>query len=249
MTIYTCCNKCGCTNIKKNGHDKNGKQQYFCKDCKSGFIIDYFQRNMDDMKKELIKKALLERNSLRGICRIFSVTLTWLLKFAVKLYSETPNDLGANLEHFDGFETAIIKTECDEMWSFVGKKSNKKWIWIIIERSTRQVIAFHIGGRTAKDGKKLWSKIPKKIKDNFIVYTDFLKSYEAFIPKKSHVASGKDAGQTNHIERLNCTIRQRVSRLVRDSLSFSKKIENHTAAIGYFLFHYNLQLRTIIANE
>jgi hypothetical protein len=31
--------------------------------------------------REFFKKALLGRNSLREICRIFKVTLTWLLEF------------------------------------------------------------------------------------------------------------------------------------------------------------------------
>ena len=39
-------------------------------------------------------------------------------------------------------------------------------------------------------------------------------------------AVGKETGLTNHIERLNNTFRQRVSRLVRESLSFSKKLNN-----------------------
>ena len=45
----------------------------------------------------------------------------------------------------------------------------------------------------------------------------------------------------NHIERFNCTLRQRVSRLVRKSLSFSKKLANHIGAIKYFICHYNLE--------
>ncbi|WP_445301921.1 IS1 family transposase, partial [Microcoleus sp. N9_A1] len=44
------------------------------------------------------------------------------------------------------------------------------------------------------------------------------------------------------MERFNCTIRQRVSRLVRKSLSFSKKLENHIAAIWHFVHHYNSNL-------
>ncbi|OQY59115.1 MAG: hypothetical protein B6245_08410, partial [Desulfobacteraceae bacterium 4572_88] len=35
------------------------------------------------------------------------------------------------------------------------------------------------------------------------------------------------------------TMRQRISRLVRKTLSFSKKLENHTAAIWLFIHHYN----------
>jgi IS1 family transposase len=39
----------------------------------------------------------------------------------------------------------------------------------------------------------------------------------------THQKVGKETGLTNHIERLNNTIRQRFSRLVGKSLSFSKK--------------------------
>jgi len=46
--------------------------------------------------------------------------------------------------------------------------------------------------------------------------------------------------KTNHVERFNCTLRQRVSRLVRATLSFSKKLANHIGAIKYFICDYNL---------
>ena len=51
----------------------------------------------------------------------------------------------------------------------------------------------------------------------------------------------KKARKTNHIERFNHTLRQRVSRLVRETLSFSKKLANHIGAIKYFICHYNLE--------
>jgi IS1 family transposase len=50
---------------------------------------------------------------------------------------------------------------------------------------------------------------------------------------------GKETGLTAYIERLNNTLRQRISRLVRKTLSFSKKLENHLGAIWYFINHYN----------
>ena len=40
---------------------------------------------------------------------------------------------------------------------------------------------------------------------------------------------------------LSDTFRQRISRLVRDSLSFSKKMENHVGAVWYFIHDYNAQ--------
>ncbi len=50
----------------------------------------------------------------------------------------------------------------------------------------------------------------------------------------------KLARKTNHIERFNNTLRQRVSRLVREALAFSKKLVNHIGAIKLFICHYNL---------
>ena len=61
------------------------------------------------------------------------------------------------------------------------------------------------------------------------------------MPPARHQPLTKHARQTNHIERFNNTLRQRVSRLVRDTLSFSKKLANHIGAIKYFICHYNLE--------
>jgi insertion element IS1 protein InsB len=54
----------------------------------------------------------------------------------------------------------------------------------------------------------------------------------------------KAARKTNHVERFNGTLRQRLSRLVCSTLSFSKKLTHHTGAIRYFICHYNLTRAT-----
>jgi len=51
--------------------------------------------------------------------------------------------------------------------------------------------------------------------------TDFWEAYAAVLPSKRHQAVGKETGKTSHIERFNNTLRQRVSRLVRKTLSKS----------------------------
>lgn len=48
--------------------------------------------------------------------------------------------------------------------------------------------------------------------------------------------------QMGSIERFNNTLRQRVSRLVRKTLSFSKSLDNHVGAIWYFIHYYNASL-------
>jgi insertion element IS1 protein InsB len=64
--------------------------------------------------------------------------------------------------------------------------------------------------------------------------------YEGVIPAAQHRAISKLARKTNHVERFNNTLRQRVSRLVREALSFSKKLANHIGAIKMFICHDNL---------
>jgi insertion element IS1 protein InsB len=69
------------------------------------------------------------------------------------------------------------------------------------------------------------------------------EAYEKVVPSKRHFAVGKETGLTSYIERLNNTLRQRISRLVRKTLSFSKKLENHIGEIGNFIHEYNQQIR------
>jgi insertion element IS1 protein InsB len=60
------------------------------------------------------------------------------------------------------------------------------------------------------------------------------------MPAEQHKAITKKARTMNHLERFNNTLRQRVSRLVRETLAFSKKLANHIGATKSFICHYNL---------
>ena len=132
--------------------------------------------------------------------------------------------------------------ECDELWSFVGNKGNKQWVWLAIDRATREIVGAYVGDRSRQGAKALWRSLPPVYRQCAVCYTDFWEAYQTVIPGKRHRAVGKDSGQTNRIERFNCTLRQRVSRLVRKTLSFSKKLENHIGAIWTFIHHYNASL-------
>ena len=65
--------------------------------------------------------------------------------------------------------------------------------------------------------------------------------YTGVIPAERHKAISKKARKTNHIERFNNTLGQRLSRLVRASLSFSKTLANHIGAIRFFICNYHLE--------
>ena len=90
--------------------------------------------------------------------------------------------------------------ELDELWSFVGRKKNKVWIWIALCRRTRQVVAWHFGPRDEMSCRSMWDKIPPDYKA-LMCYSDFWDSYAKVIPAHQHHASGKDEGQTNHLPR------------------------------------------------
>ncbi|ELS31884.1 IS1 transposase [Pseudanabaena biceps PCC 7429] len=130
----------------------------------------------------------------------------------------------------------------DELWSFVDDKGNKQWVWLAIDAETREIVGCYIGDRSGDSAQKLWESLPAVYRQCAVIYTDFYSSYPVVLPSKRHRAVGKETGKTNYIERFNGTLRQRVSRLVRKTLSFSKKLENHIGAIWNFIHHYNTSL-------
>lgn len=231
------CPRCQLSHIKRNGHTYYGKQNYQCKLCERQFVVK--NETVSHEKRELIKSLLLERISLRGICRVLKVSLAWLIDFIERQYLETPEDL--RFVEPLAAEIELFCLEADELWSFVARRENKRWIWLILERRTRQIIALHIGDRSQNSALALWAKVPLSLKAQALVLTDCWDAYALAIPSNQHVACEKQSGQVSLIERFNCTLRQRVSRLVRKSLSFSKSDWFHQEAIKYFIAHYNLE--------
>ena len=128
--------------------------------------------------------------------------------------------------------------ELDEVWSYVFKKTNQVWIWLALCRRTRQIVAWMPGPRDPITLRKLWEKIPDAYKCG-TCFSDFWHSYSKVIPQQQHRACAKQEGETNHIERFNLTLRQSVPRLVRKTLSFSKRHLWHYRFIRHFLVIYN----------
>jgi len=46
------------------------------------------------------------------------------------------------------------------MWSFVGKKTNRKWVWLALDINTKEVVGAYIGKRNSEATKKFWSSLP-----------------------------------------------------------------------------------------
>jgi insertion element IS1 protein InsB len=84
--------------------------------------------------------------------------------------------------------------ELDELWSFVWKKADKRWVWIALERHTPQVVAYAIGDRGERSCWRLWERIPESYKRGCF-YSDFWRAYQAIIPEDQHEALGKGSGE------------------------------------------------------
>jgi insertion element IS1 protein InsB len=101
------------------------------------------------------------------------------------------------------------------------RKTEATWIWIALCRQSRQVVAFGVGDRSEATCRRLWDAIPEGYRAA-ICYSDFWAACAAVIPGTRHRPVGKEVGETVHGERYNNTLRQRLGRLVRKTLSFSK---------------------------
>ena len=232
--IYRRCATCGSINIVKNGHDYKGAQKYHCHDCNAFGTLNKKRASSRSLKQQVLD-AYFERVSMRGIQRIFGVARQTLSHWLKEKAASLPNlaDTLAPARPDDVLEL-------DELWSFVLKKSNKRWVWLALCRRTRQIVAFYIGDRSEHSCRELWKRIPAAYK-TCITYSDFWTAYQKVFPAKTHRSVGKESGHTAHVERWINTLRQRLARFVRKTLSFSKSDVYHKLTLAIFIHHYNSQ--------
>ena len=228
------CPYCGSTDILKNGSTHHKKPKFLCKTCRRQFIENPQKKVITPSEQLTVEKLLKERISLRGIARALEISLSWIQTFVNNLYRSSPLHLSFVANYPEDLEI-----ECDELWSFVNSKENPVYIWLAIARNSRQIVGFYLGDRSRNSAEMFWQTIPDFYRNTSRFYTDLWDSYRTVIPSERHYPSSKKSGQTTRIERLNNTLRQRCSRLVRKSLSFSKSFYNHEGAILYFINDYN----------
>lgn len=123
-----------------------------------------------------------------------------------------------------------IESELDEMWSFVQKKANQRWLWWAIDHNSRKVLAYVFGNRGDAVFKKLQALLEPFGIEKF--YTDGWGAYERCIETQQHEV-GK--ANTQRIERKHLTLRTRIKRLGRKTICFSKSEQMHDVVIGLYI--------------
>jgi insertion element IS1 protein InsB len=125
------------------------------------------------------------------------------------------------------------EAEVDEMWSFVGKKHEPRWLWHAIDHWSGRVLAYVFGRRTDEVFVQL-----KALLEPFGIthyHTDYWGAYTRHLDAAEHTPGKRS---TQKIERRHLTLRTRIKRLTRKTICFSKSIQMHDIVIGLFVNRY-----------
>jgi insertion element IS1 protein InsB len=129
------------------------------------------------------------------------------------------------------------EAEVDEMWSFVRRKKEQRWLWHAVDHRSGQVLAYVFGRRQDEVFVKL-----KALLEPFGLtryYTDSWGAYTRHIGSDEHHPGKRN---TQKIERKHLTLRTRIKRLARKTICFSKSIQMHDIVIGLFVNRYEFGL-------
>jgi insertion element IS1 protein InsB len=130
------------------------------------------------------------------------------------------------------------EAEVDEMWSYVGKKQEPRWLWHAMDHRSGKVLAYVFGRRKDEVFLKLKTLLAPFGITRY--YTDYWGAYIRHLDVHEHQPGKR---HTQKIERKHLTLRTRIKRLTRKTICFSKSIQMHDLVIGLFVNRYEFGLR------
>ena len=183
MTCHYCRTAC-----KRFGKHRNGLQRYRCNQCAKTFTEEH-ERPLDDMRLPLdravsILQLLLEGMSVRSAERITGVHRDTILRLLVLAGERCEALMLSKCQNL-----SVKDVEVDEIWGYVGKKEGHKsdddgaevgdaYCFIGMERSTKLVLAYHLGKRTAKATDAFIGKLAYATsKDHYQLTSDGFSPY------------------------------------------------------------------------
>jgi len=164
-----------------------------------------------EAQKEPILRAYPERVRLRGLHRLYGVSIGTVLPPVVE-----------TLRPAEGGDVLGVS------W---GGRTGR----------SRPVVACVGGDRREATGRRLWEAIPEAYR-GCRSYSDFGAADASVFPQPTHRSVDKKSGPRAPIERWHNTVRQRLGRYVRKTLSFSRSLAFHEAVTRWFVIEYNLGL-------
>ena len=135
--IAVCCLYCHSEQIVKRGKTRRGTQRYLCQNtaCTTrSFLLDYHNRGCLPEVKQTIIDMSHNASGIRDTARVLRISTDTVL-----------SDLKKKEAVLESVHTALLRTrnpeqvavdieqageaEMDEMWSYVGKKAEPRWLW------------------------------------------------------------------------------------------------------------------------
>ena len=132
------------------------------------------------------------------------------------------------------------------------------YLWIGFDAHTKLIISYMVGKRTAESAQAFMTDVRGRVINRPQITTDAFPAYpdaidRAFGTDVDYVMMNKSAGgypiqrghpdmdqvTTNHVERVNLTLRTQLRRHTRRTSGHSKKLAHHEAAIALLIAHYN----------
>lgn len=242
MTCLTevLCPGCASSNIRKSGFSRSGRQRYLCKtpDCNTKtFMLEYHYRGcIPEVRKQVLDMAI-NGSGIRDTGRVLRINkgtvINTIAKQEGKLLSVNPQ-IRQLLDSECGTSAYILPAceaaELDEQWSFVGDKSNQRWLWYAVDHKTNTVLAYVFGKRKDEVFRQL-----KKLLEPFGIqkfYTDDWGAYTRNLDENKHEVGKRN---TQKIERKNLNFRTWIKRLARKTICFSKLEKMHDIVIGMLI--------------
>lgn len=216
--------KCAyCSNLcVKAGIQKNGVQKFLCRLCRKYQQANYMRKAWQAGTRDRICLLVREGLSMRGIARIMNIALSTVIR---KI-----REAGEILSKPVRWVSRHVY-EIDELWTFVGKKSNEVWVMYAFDRTAKEVVNFQVGARTKENLRTLTDQAmqenPKRI------CTDGLNVYPNLIPAVLHSVG---LSHTRHIERHNLNLRMHLKRLSRKTICYSKSKEMLEACLKIYFW-------------
>lgn len=200
------CPRCKNHAVKNGFQDK--KQCYKCLSCNKKFQERYIYNAYNHQTDHYITLLLKESCGVRSISRILKISKKTVLSRILKISNQIKSPR---------FLQTGCKYEIDEVWTFIQRKENFTWITYALERKSKNVIAFFVGNKSKEDIKPLIDQV--LLLNPGRIYTDRLNIYPSLVPATIH---RRFQYCTNIIERNNLTLRNRIKRLSRKTICFSK---------------------------
>jgi transposase-like protein/IS1 family transposase len=280
VTCHSCRIEC-----KRKGHDRKGNQRYQCRQCSKTFL-EPRERTLEGMylsmeKAEMVLRLLLEGNSVSSTERLTGIHHGTILKLLVLAGERCERLMARKIRNI-----AVRDVECDEVWSFIGKKEKRvrpeddqnlgdAYTFVAIERHSKLVLNIAMGKRDQATTDVFIEGLRHATRGEFQITTDGFAPYKAAIettlgdrvdfaqlikvyraatgdehryspPEVSNTEMVPVVGNpdpericTSIVERSNLSIRMGTRRFTRLTNAFSKKWENHWAAVALWFAFYN----------